>query len=556
MDIDKKNGSNSHEIEKLKTQIASLKKNKLFGLVWEEKEEDVVSFSKDNIPILRDNLKNEIYKDSLNTCSQLIVGDNYLTLINLNFIYKNEVDVIYIDPPYNTGEKDWKFNDNFVDKEDSFRHSKWLSMMNVRLNLAKNLLKNDGLLLVSIGDDEFANLKLLLDQIFGESAFICDIPWQKRTSKSDVPYGISQNFEHILVYGKQNFESGKPIIRDYYTSDDFKDDPWRLGPMTTQRTKEERPNSHFTMVNPKNGDKFEANPNRTWACTKDTFKKYYEENKIVFPGDYDFLNIGTPYFRYFKSEDDAKNNGEIPLTATSNVLDKSIVGMTSDGTKELTNILGSKKFNFPKPSSLIKYLINFHLSKNAIVLDFFAGSGTTGHAVLELNKEDGGNRQFILVTNNENNIAEEVTYPRLRNVINGYKNLKNEKIDGLGGNLKYYEIDFVPADNSDPSMYELAINLVDTLCLKENTFTEHHTSKDIKIFKNKEDHYCCIVFDEDKIDQALQKLNNTEGSYSFYIYSLGGETFDEELEDFISEHPNTISTPFPLTMKNIYKSLK
>ena len=556
MDIDKKNVSNSHEIEKLKSQIASLKKNKLFGLVWEEKEEDVVSFSKENIPILRDNLKNEIYKDPLNICSQLIVGDNYLTLINLNFIYKNEVDVIYIDPPYNTGEKDWKFNDNFVDKDDSFRHSKWLSMMNVRLNLAKSLLKNDGLLLVSIGDDEFANLKLLLDQIFGESAFICDIPWQKRTSKSDVPYGISQNYEHILVYGKQNFESGKPIIRDYYTSDDFKDDPWRLGPMTTQRTKEERPNSYFTMVNPKNGDKFEANPNRTWACTKDTFKKYYEENKIVFPGDYDFLNIGTPYFRYFKSEDDAKNNGETPLTATSNVLDKSIVGMTSDGTKELTNILGSKKFNFPKPSSLIKYLINFHLNKNAVVLDFFAGSGTTGHAVLELNKEDGGNRQFILVTNNENNIAEEVTYPRLKNVINGYKNLKNEKVEGLGGNLKYYEIDFVPADNSDPSMYELAINLVDTLCLKENTFTEHHTSKDIKIFKNQEDHYCCIVFDEDKIDQALQKLNNTDGSYSFYIYSLGGETFDEELEDFISEHPNTISTPFPLTMKNIYKSLK
>ena len=427
--------------------------------------------------------------------------------------------------------------------------------MSVRLELAKNLLKSDGLLLVSIGDDEFANLKLLLDEIFGENAFICDIPWQKRTSKSDVPYGISQNFEHILVYGKQNFESGKPIIRDYYTTDDFKDDPWRLGPMTTQRTREERPNSYFTMVNPKNGDKFESNPNRTWACTKETFNNYYEKNKIVFPGDYDFLNIGTPYFRYFKSEDDAKNKGETPLTATSNVLDKSIVGMTSDGTKELTNILGSKKFNFPKPSSLIKYLINFHLNKNAIVLDFFAGSGTTGHAVLELNKEDGGNRQFILVTNNENNIAEEITYPRLKNVINGYKNLKNEKIDGLGGNLKYYEIDFAPASNSDPSMYELAINLVDTLCLKENTFTEHHTSKDIKIFKNKEEHYCCIVFDEDKLDQTLEKLKTTDGSYSFYIYSLGGETFDEELEEFISEHPNTTSTPFPLTMKNIYKSL-
>ena len=214
------------------------------------------------------------------------------------------------------------------------------------------------------------------------------------------------------------------------------------------------------------------------------------------------------------------------------------------------------KFSFPKPKGLIKYLLQFHSNKNGVILDFFAGSGTTGHAVLELNQKDGGNRQFVLVTNNENNISTEITYPRLKKAIKGYKNNKNTKIDGLGGNLKYYKINFVNDENIDPSTYELAINLVDTICMKEDTFSQYHLSQDIKIFNNKDKHYCTILFDEEKIDKTLEILKNTDGTYSFYIYSLGGEIFEEELEEFKSLHPNIRSTPFPLAMQKIYKSLK
>ena len=138
-------------------------------------------------------------------------------------------------------------------------------------------------------------------------------------------------------------------------------------------------------------------------------------------------------------------------------------------------------------------------------------------------------RKFILVTNNENNIARDVTYPRLKNIINGYSNLKKEKIEGLGGNLLYYTIDFVSADRTDPSLYELATNLVDTICLKENTFEKIKKTQDVHIYNNKEDHYSVIVFNEDKLNTALKELEKTDGSYTFYIFSLGGNTFDEEL---------------------------
>lgn len=166
--------------------------------------------------------------------------------------------------------------------------------------------------------------------------------------------------------------------------------------MTKQTTASERPNSYFTIVNPKTGEQYPANPNRTWAITEDTFRTYYAENRIVFPGDYDFLNIQKPVLRYWKEDDMKKAGDKFGKVAVSTKLPDNI-GMSQDGTKEITSLLGTKVFSFPKPSALIKYLISTSTEKNDLVLDFFSGSATTAHAVMQMNAEDGGHRKFIMV---------------------------------------------------------------------------------------------------------------------------------------------------------------
>lgn len=339
----------------------------------------------------------------------LIEADNYHALQLLDYLYHGKVDCIYIDPPYNTGAKDWKYNNNYVDASDAYRHSKWLSFMEKRLKLAKKLLSPSGCIFISIDDGEACRLKLLCDEIFGSNAFAAQIPWRKRTAKSDVPFGISQDFESILCYANKDFKAAiKGKERKYYETPDFPDKPWRFHDLTTQRTIEERPNSNFTITNPKNGDKFPVNPLRCWAITKETFEQYYNENRIIFPGDYPFLKISKPVLRYWKEDDIEKAGTDFGLVAASTYLPPETVGMTQDGTKQATIIFNDKRFNFPKPIGLVKHLINIATAKNpnALIVDFFAGSGTTLHAVNLLNDEDGGQRRCIMVTNNEVSVDE------------------------------------------------------------------------------------------------------------------------------------------------------
>lgn len=281
-------------------------------------------------------------------------------------------------------------------------HTNWLNMMYPRLRLAANLLRDDGVIFISIDDNEVTNLKRLCDETFGEENFAGQFPWRKRTAKSDVPFGISQDYEWVLCYARSDafvacLEGG---TRKYYETDDLPGRPWRIHDLTKQTSASERPNSFFTIVNPKTGEEYPANPNRTWAVTKETFEQYYSQNRIVFPGDYDFLNISKPALRYFK-EDDMKKAGDkfgyIP--ASTNLPD--IVGMTQDGTKEIVSLFECKLFGFPKPVEFTKHFLKMATitskDDNDIILDFFSGSATTAHAVMQLNAEDGGNRQFIMV---------------------------------------------------------------------------------------------------------------------------------------------------------------
>ena len=387
--------------------------------------------------------------------NKIIHGDNLAALKSLLPQYEGKIKCIYIDPPYNTGNEGWVYNDNVNDPriqkwlgevvgkegEDLSRHDKWLCMMYPRLRLLHKLLAEDGVIFISIDDNEQANLKLVCDEIFGTKNFIAVFPWRKRTAKSDVPHGISQDYEYILCYAKSGlFEGGSEAKeRKYYETADFPGKPWRYHDLTKQTTIEERPKSNFTIKDLKRNVDYPVNPLRSWAITVDTYPKYMAANRIIFPGDYDFLKISQPVLRYWKVDDDKKARGLKKLKAASTFLQSSIVGMTQDGTKEITAIFGRKEFNFPKPSSLIKFLIHIAtgLTPFALILDSFAGSGTTAHAVLNLNQQDGGHRKFILIEMMD--YADTITAERVKRVIHGYGEGKSA-VPGTGGSFSYYEL--------------------------------------------------------------------------------------------------------------------
>ena len=366
-------------------------------------------------------LNNTLSKNIDTTENLVLKGDNLDSLKILKNHYSGKIKCIYIDPPYNTTSDEFVYPDKF-DKEEaevlglanlsesdfarmdfSFKtkksHNGWLAFMYPRLLIARDLLKKDGVIFISIDDNEQANLKLLCDDVFGDENFIGTFPWRKRTAKSDVPFGVSQDYEWILAYSKYEFNAGLDIQRKYYQTDDYPNDRWRLSDLTTQKLEQDRPNSAFDLVDPKTGKIYKYNPKRLWGITKDTFPEYYKKGKIVFPDDYSFLNISIPAYRVFESEDKAKAlkkyNSENAKKSASTFLPKD-VGMSEDGNKEVFEIFQQKIFSFPKPTGLIKHILNIINDTECTILDFFAGSGTTGHAVMQLNAEDGGNRKFIL----------------------------------------------------------------------------------------------------------------------------------------------------------------
>lgn len=351
-----------------------------------------------------------------------IEGHNLEVLKLLQESYLGKVKMIYIDPPYNTGN-DFIYADDFMRSQDEenrqmgmydedenrlFKnndsngrfHSDWCSMMYFRLMLARNLLTDDGVIFMSIDDNERDNLEKLGAEIFGESNYVATFPWRKRTAKSDVPFGVSQDYEWIVCFAKTSKFIARTTgtERKYFETEDYPHQPWRIHDLTTQRTAAERPNSAFTMVNPKTGKEYPVNPLRTWAVTKETFAQYYAEGKIVFPDDYPFLNISKPAFRYWKSDDMKKAGEMFGLMPVSTKLPDNI-GMSLDGTKEITDIFDGKVFSYPKTVELISFFIDIisKIDKEAIVLDFFSGSATTAHAVMQLNAKDGGHRKFVMV---------------------------------------------------------------------------------------------------------------------------------------------------------------
>lgn len=415
--------------------------DKKYGLVWEEYEERVDKELKRKIPVFKENKRKEIVMDERKPYNFLIEGDNLHSLYLLEKTHKGKIDIIYIDPPYNTGNKDFKYNDQFVVKNDGFKHSKWLSFMEKRLRIARQLLTKEGVIFISIDDYEYAPLKLLCDEIFGESNFVSNMVWQRKTGASDAN-GIATITEYILVYAKSSDrELWKEIfnrneesfdLKRYRREDEYLKERGPYYPDNLDRGGLRYSDSlnygiecpDGTITYPNGRTKF-INDGWTWKWGREKVKWGIENKFIEFERS---KNKSSGWAVKYKNYLYVDNEGKrINRAAPHKNLILNI--LNGEGTTEINRVIGKNKFNNPKPLRLIKFLLQLIKNKNATIMDFFAGSGTTGQAVMELNQQDGGKRKFILCTNNENDICEDVTYPRIKNIITGYEYKgKKEKV--------------------------------------------------------------------------------------------------------------------------------
>lgn len=451
----KRNGKVEHAIDfdvlrqELSDSIVEGREER-YQFTWPDKKKAMLAANAPITATLRPVVADSVGKDGtpggFDSENLYIEGDNLEVLKLLQETYLGKVKMIYIDPPYNTGN-DFVYNDEFGIRNEEWNatsgnyddegnqivgklelntesngrfHTDWLNMIYPRLKIAKDLLADDGAIFASIDDNERDNLEKICSEIFGADNYVATFPWRKRTAKSDVPFGVSQDYEWVVCFAKSNkfFARVNGTERKYFETPDFPNRPWRIHDLTTQRTASERPNSNFTMINPKTGKEYPVNPMRTWAVTRETFEQYYKENRIVFPDDYSFLSITKPAFRYWKADDEKKAGDLFGLMPLSTKLPDDI-GMSLDGTKEITNIFSGKVFSYPKTVSLIKLFVDSSTKtdKEAVILDFFSGSATTAHAVMLMNAEDGGHRKFIMVQLPEKTDEKSEAYKA------GYKNI-------------------------------------------------------------------------------------------------------------------------------------
>lgn len=474
-------------------------KGKKYGLVFEQHREQIDEILDTHTPVLTE--EKDLFIDNGGEMNFLIEGDNLAALKLLEKTHKGKIDVIYIDPPYNTGKEDFIYDDAYVDAIDTFKHSKWLSFIESRLLIAKSILSKNGIIFISIDDHEQSNVKLLCDEVFGENCFINNFMWLHGKGKKNKQSRTLQ--QYVIAYGNSNRDSlpeWTSIREARGTFSNPDNDPrgdWFSGSISFSEERSNKNHANYYTIESPSGVKW----TRQWMCTQEEMNEYLKENKIYFGSAPNYDN--TPRIKIYPTD----TNVIIPDNILPNV------GTTRSAQKELNKIIGTKinekgksvpKFDNPKPHELIEHLSTIcNSANNTTILDFFAGSGTTGHAVMKLNAEDGGKRKFILCTNNENNICRDVTYERLKTVITGKRKDGSEYSEKNDASLKYYKIDFVPI--SDKMYYEYADELL--LHIRELVELENG----INFNGNAE---IAIVLSDEEMEQFVnQKDNKTKVLY-------------------------------------------
>ena len=427
----------------LLSYISELEKDvngKKYGLVFEEHREEIDEILDTHTPVLTED--KDFFIDNGGQMNFLIEGDNLASLHLLEKTHKGNIDLIYIDPPYNTLKDGFTYSDTLVDKNDTFRHSKWLSFMKQRMTIAHKLLCKNGAVFISLDDNEVATLRILCDEIFGYQNFVANVIWEKKFSPQNDAKWLSDSHDHILVYAKNKEEWHPRLLTRTEEMDSRYSNPDNdpRGPRApsdfTVKTASE---AYMYSIETPSGRIVTPTASRSWVTSEENYIKLKNDNRIWFGKK----GNNVPRIKTFLSE---VQQGTVCKT----IWYRTEVGDTQEGTRDLKNVFGKAgAFTNPKPVRLIERVLDIASSDGSIVLDFFAGSGTTGHAVMKRNTEDGGNRRFILCTNNENNICREVTYERIKRVIDK---------EGYAASLKYYKVDYVPI--SDRLYYEYADELL------------------------------------------------------------------------------------------------
>ncbi len=515
---------------------------KKYGLVWEDKPEDVEELLRENLPVLKEIKEKAIINGDEHPNHLLIEGDNLHALTALTFTHEGKIDVIYIDPPYNRGENDFIYNDNYIDKEDSFRHSKWLSFMSKRIKLSKNLLSNDGVIFISIDKNEVAQLKLLMDEIFGEKNYIEIFSWVKTETPSNLSNKSKEKVEYILCYQRQQnnlrfrglmktSSSDNPMMKHQNSIKDLEFNPGELkikikepkinaGVYGTAKYSIELLND-LLIKEGTNANKVTLRAKFIW--TQQNLSDELKNGTVL------TIKTKTMILSYEKKEYDP----EVP----PNLIDSSFgVGTNENAESELI-ALDLNDFDYPKPTSLIEYLLKFNGKNNGIILDFFAGSGTTLNALMQLNSLDGGKRIGIICTNNQNGIAENICFERNKRKILGYTSRLGVKTEPLvANNLRYFKADFVSREPSLKNKRELTQLATELLCIKEDCYTEQKIDiKQARMFANR-NVTLIVLFDDHIIPQAVEFIKRIEApEIKVYVFSMGSDPYTDDFADVLDK---------------------